>query len=145
MQGSAAHDQFGLLMLANPHSPIPHPSLAHSVAIDQLCVHECYIIGKGGQFWPQPTFKVGRRQPGGALSAERQVAGWLPGLAQLQVQPGSCRAGLPAKWACTNPSLHIFSGGTTSPQCSAPMGRWWRWTGLTSRSLPKAAPAAGRG
>ncbi|KAL4451372.1 hypothetical protein ABPG77_009444 [Micractinium sp. CCAP 211/92] len=29
-----------------------------SVAIDQLCVHECYIIGKGGQFWPQPTFKV---------------------------------------------------------------------------------------
>ncbi|PSC71800.1 Transforming growth factor beta regulator 1 [Micractinium conductrix] len=29
-----------------------------SVAIDQLCVHECQIIGRGGQFWPQPTFKV---------------------------------------------------------------------------------------
>ncbi|PRW21070.1 Transforming growth factor beta regulator 1 [Chlorella sorokiniana] len=29
-----------------------------SVAIDQLCVHECHIIGEGGQFWPAPTFKV---------------------------------------------------------------------------------------
>ena len=29
-----------------------------SVALDQLCVHECYIIGKGGKYWPLPTFKV---------------------------------------------------------------------------------------
>ncbi|KAL4855620.1 putative lysine-specific demethylase JMJ16 [Chlorella vulgaris] len=29
-----------------------------SVAIDQLCVHECHVVGKGGQYWPQPTFKV---------------------------------------------------------------------------------------
>lgn len=33
-----------------------HPSC--SVAIDQLCVHECHVVGKGGQYWPQPTFKV---------------------------------------------------------------------------------------
>jgi hypothetical protein len=29
-----------------------------SVAIDQLCVHECFIVGKGGEYWPAPTFKV---------------------------------------------------------------------------------------
>ena len=29
-----------------------------SVALDQLCVHECYIVGKGGAHWPLPTFKV---------------------------------------------------------------------------------------
>jgi hypothetical protein len=29
-----------------------------SVAIDQLCVHECFIVGKGGEHWPAPTFKV---------------------------------------------------------------------------------------
>jgi len=29
-----------------------------SVSIDQLCVHECFIIGKGGEYWPAPTFKV---------------------------------------------------------------------------------------
>jgi hypothetical protein len=28
------------------------------VALDQLCVHECYIIGRGGQHWPAPTYKV---------------------------------------------------------------------------------------
>jgi hypothetical protein len=30
-----------------------------SVALDSLCVHECYVIGKGGAYWPAPTFKVG--------------------------------------------------------------------------------------
>ena len=29
-----------------------------SVALDSLCVHECDVIGKGGQFWPAPTFRV---------------------------------------------------------------------------------------
>lgn len=29
-----------------------------SVALDQLCVHECYIIGQGGDYWPAPTYKV---------------------------------------------------------------------------------------
>lgn len=29
-----------------------------SVALDQLCVHECYIIGQGGEYWPAPTYKV---------------------------------------------------------------------------------------
>ena len=33
-----------------------------SVAIDQLCVHECFIIGQGGEHWPGPTFKVHCRQ-----------------------------------------------------------------------------------
>ena len=29
-----------------------------SVELDQLCLHECTIIGKGGAYWPQPTYKV---------------------------------------------------------------------------------------
>lgn len=29
-----------------------------SVALDQLCVHECHIVGRGGLYWPAPTFKV---------------------------------------------------------------------------------------
>ena len=29
-----------------------------SIELDQLCVHECSVTGKGGKFWPAPTFKV---------------------------------------------------------------------------------------
>ena len=29
-----------------------------SVELDQLCVHECEVLGRGGQYWPAPTFKV---------------------------------------------------------------------------------------
>lgn len=29
-----------------------------SVALDSLCVHECYVVGQGGKYWPAPTFKV---------------------------------------------------------------------------------------
>lgn len=29
-----------------------------SVALDQLCVHECFIEGNQGKYWPSPTFKV---------------------------------------------------------------------------------------
>ena len=29
-----------------------------SVELDQLCLHECTIIGKGGAYWPQPSYKV---------------------------------------------------------------------------------------
>ena len=29
-----------------------------SVELDQLCLHECTIIGNGGAYWPQPTYKV---------------------------------------------------------------------------------------
>lgn len=29
-----------------------------SLELDQLCVHECSVVGKGGQFWPAPTFIV---------------------------------------------------------------------------------------
>ena len=29
-----------------------------SVELDQLCLHECTIIGQGGTHWPQPTYKV---------------------------------------------------------------------------------------
>jgi len=28
------------------------------VELDQLCLHECTIIGKGGAHWPHPTYKV---------------------------------------------------------------------------------------
>ncbi len=33
-------------------------SFRSSVVLDQLCVHECTVIGRGGTFWPAPTFKV---------------------------------------------------------------------------------------
>ena len=26
--------------------------------MEQLCLHECTIIGKGGAHWPHPTYKV---------------------------------------------------------------------------------------
>ena len=29
-----------------------------SVMLDALCVHECAILGRGGQFWPAATFRV---------------------------------------------------------------------------------------
>ncbi len=29
-----------------------------SVHLDQLCVHECSIVGQGGRYWPKPTFQV---------------------------------------------------------------------------------------
>lgn len=29
-----------------------------SVVLDQLCIHECSVLGEEGEFWPQPTFKV---------------------------------------------------------------------------------------
>jgi hypothetical protein len=28
-----------------------------SVNLDETCLHHCYVLGKGGKFWPQPTFK----------------------------------------------------------------------------------------
>ena len=40
------------------HSPIYPLWTIDAVAIDQLCVHECTIIGKDGEYWPAPTFKV---------------------------------------------------------------------------------------
>ena len=33
-------------------------SFRSSVALDQLCVHECSVLGRGGQYWPGPTFRV---------------------------------------------------------------------------------------
>lgn len=32
-----------------------------SVDTDALCLHECEIVGEGGNFWPAPTFKVTAR------------------------------------------------------------------------------------
>jgi hypothetical protein len=29
-----------------------------SVHLDQLCVHECKVVGRGGAYWPAPTFVV---------------------------------------------------------------------------------------
>uniref|UniRef100_A0A7S3XCB6 U-box domain-containing protein n=1 Tax=Picocystis salinarum TaxID=88271 RepID=A0A7S3XCB6_9CHLO len=29
-----------------------------SVMVDQLVVHDCFIIGEGGQYWPKPTFRI---------------------------------------------------------------------------------------
>ena len=26
--------------------------------LDQLCLHECSIIGQGGAYWPHPTYHV---------------------------------------------------------------------------------------
>jgi len=31
------------------------------VDTDALCLHECEIVGEGGNFWPAPTFKVTAR------------------------------------------------------------------------------------
>lgn len=48
-------------------TPPPTPSQAltgvcdwyrSSVELEQLCLHECTIIGKGGAHWPHPTYKV---------------------------------------------------------------------------------------
>ena len=29
-----------------------------SVLLDQVCVHECRIVGEGGRYWPAPTFTI---------------------------------------------------------------------------------------
>lgn len=29
-----------------------------SVMVDQLVVHDCYIVGEGGQYYPKPTFRI---------------------------------------------------------------------------------------
>ena len=52
-------------LLPSSAPPKPHPTLTgacdwyrSSVELDQLCLHECTIIGKGGAHWPHPTYKV---------------------------------------------------------------------------------------
>ena len=73
-----------LICLPCLHTPPP----ACSVAIDQLCVHECHIIGKGGMYWPQPTFKVSKRAGG-----EESSWGWDLMLGKVALADHSRQAG----------------------------------------------------
>lgn len=98
------------------------PRLSHapalcSVAIDQLCVHECHVIGEGGQFWPAPTFKV------------RSAACWLTqrqlhkpaGHVQLGLHDGlPCLAWLLCRLA-SSPQCHGSLTWPSCPNCPTPL------------------------
>ncbi|KAK9853652.1 hypothetical protein WJX84_008141 [Apatococcus fuscideae] len=45
----------GYIFPEGMHTRIPFRS---SVVLEQLCLHDCHILGQGGKFWPQPTFRI---------------------------------------------------------------------------------------
>ena len=48
-----------------------------SVDLDGHCMHECEVIGEGGQFWPKPTFRVvGADRPEEPLVGKSPTACW---------------------------------------------------------------------
>ena len=65
-------------------------SFRSSVVLDALCVHECAVLGAGGQFWPAPTFRVtAMDRPGEPLVAKSCTGCWSG------VRPAACRCCLP--------------------------------------------------
>ena len=47
------------------------------VVLDQICVHECVVLGRGGKFWPAPTFQVtAMDRPGEPLVAKSCTGCW---------------------------------------------------------------------
>ncbi len=65
-----------------------------SVLLDALCVHECSILGREGQFWPAATFRVvAMDRPNEPLYAKSctgcwsQVSHYWTRRAALQVPP----------------------------------------------------------
>ena len=54
-----------------------HVHFRSSVVLDQLCVHECIVIGRGGKYWPAPTFQVtAMDRAGEALIAKSCTGCW---------------------------------------------------------------------
>ena len=48
-----------------------------SVDLGEHCLHECEVIGEGGQYWPKPTFRVvGSDRPGEPLIGKTPTACW---------------------------------------------------------------------
>ena len=57
-----------------------------SVHLDQLCVHECSILGEGGKFWPKPTFQVvAMDRPDEPLTASSCTGCWTA-VCELRVE-----------------------------------------------------------
>ena len=54
-----------------------HVNFRSSVALDQLCIHVCTVLGEDGEFWPQPTFRVlAMDQPDHPLLAKSCTGCW---------------------------------------------------------------------
>ena len=54
------------------------------VQVDQLCRHECKIVGRGGEYWPLPTFVItAADQPGAPLMAKSATGAWNAVLARI--------------------------------------------------------------
>ncbi|KAI8102867.1 hypothetical protein M9434_005659 [Picochlorum sp. BPE23] len=64
-----------------------------SVAIDSLCVHECDVIGRGGTFWPAPTFRVvALDRPDEPLIAKSCTGCWTAVLKRINAEIEARRA-----------------------------------------------------
>ena len=66
--------------------PLPYPTPCApraQVVLDAICVHECLVQGRGGRFWPAPTFQVtAMDRPGEPLIAKSCTGCWT-GVRQL--------------------------------------------------------------
>jgi len=60
--------------------PLPYPTPCApraQVVLDAICVHECLVQGRGGRFWPAPTFQVtAMDRPGEPLVAKSCTGCW---------------------------------------------------------------------
>ncbi|KFM25932.1 Transforming growth factor beta regulator 1 [Auxenochlorella protothecoides] len=64
-----------------------------SVALDQLCVHDCYVQGEGGEHWPGPTFRVvARDRPDEPLVAKSCTGCWTGVLKRINAEIEARRA-----------------------------------------------------
>ncbi len=54
------------------------------VALDQLCLHTCTILGARGCFWPAPTFRItAADRPSEMIDAKTPTGAWNAVLARI--------------------------------------------------------------
>ncbi|KAK2075880.1 hypothetical protein QBZ16_001622 [Prototheca wickerhamii] len=86
-----------------------------SVALDQLCVHDCYVLGESGEFWPAPTFSVvARDRPEAPLTAKSCTGCWTAVLRRINGEIEARRAAgealpPPPKTAIAGPEYFGFN------------------------------------
>ncbi|KAK9839324.1 hypothetical protein WJX81_008143 [Elliptochloris bilobata] len=70
--------------------PLGFKSRVHfrsSVVLDAICVHECVVLGRGGKFWPAPTFQVtAMDRPGEPLIAKSCTGCWTGVLKRINAE-----------------------------------------------------------
>jgi hypothetical protein len=76
-----------------------------SVDIDVLTLHECEIIGEGGQFWPAPTFVVTARDREDQPIVAKSCTGCWSGVSKTMI-PDNFSCVYCYLYSCTSSFLH---------------------------------------